>query len=366
MHTVTAMRRVAFRLTRTAALLGAALALGLCAQAAGSEIIYDNTRSGPEHYDSTQEFGEQIWLAGAARRLTDFAFVYFAENPAPDDDFVVRIYAQVPAGADQGPRWVPGKLLFEGSPSKLRPSYVTVRLSGLSLDVPDSITWTVAFRTAGGAGLVHANPPSVGANPNDLWVNEGAPDSPRWKLTVRDGSDGKPVGNFEAQFTADPSPGLTILTQPASQTARRGEDVLLAATVAGDAPISYQWRFQDAHLPSETNAVLRLTKVLDTQAGAYTVWATNRVGKVRSEVAVLSVRPPVPPRLFVPAPLTDGDIRLAFAGEDGQRYALDTSADLGTWEEVAVVTTSTGVGSYVHTQAARASAAFYRLRSLTD
>jgi len=83
----------------------------------------------------------------------------------------------------------------------------------------------------------------------------------------------------------------TITKQPANQTASLFVDATFRVLAAGDAPLSYQWRFHDADLVAMTNATLILTNVQRAEAGSYAVVVTNFSGSVTSQVATLTITP---------------------------------------------------------------------------
>ncbi len=83
----------------------------------------------------------------------------------------------------------------------------------------------------------------------------------------------------------------TITTQPTNQTASLFADTAFRVIAAGDAPLSYQWRFNDADLTGKTNATLTITNVQRTNAGNYSVIVTNISGSVTSKVATLTITP---------------------------------------------------------------------------
>ena len=81
----------------------------------------------------------------------------------------------------------------------------------------------------------------------------------------------------------------TITSQPKNQTAGLFADAAFRVVAAGDAPLSYQWRFNDADLTGKTNATLTITNVQRTNAGNYSVIVTNISGSVTSQVASVRV-----------------------------------------------------------------------------
>jgi hypothetical protein len=84
----------------------------------------------------------------------------------------------------------------------------------------------------------------------------------------------------------------SIPVQPASQSVVLGSNVTLLVTADGTAPLNYQWKFNGATIPNATNLALALAKVVDSQAGLYSVTVTNAAGTVSSTNAILMVTDP--------------------------------------------------------------------------
>src|SRR5207244_3483456 len=90
---------------------------------------------------------------------------------------------------------------------------------------------------------------------------------------------------------------LTVLTppklirQPANKTASLFADATFRVTANGDAPLSYQWRFNDGDLIGMTNTALTVTNVQRANAGNYSVVVTNLSGSLTSQVATLTITP---------------------------------------------------------------------------
>ena len=83
--------------------------------------------------------------------------------------------------------------------------------------------------------------------------------------------------------------------QPQSRSVFCGDTVTLQPVVEGPAPLSYQWQFAGTNLPGATNPTLTLTNVTSSNAGEYTVVASNLNGSATSPAAVLTVmgQPPL-------------------------------------------------------------------------
>ena len=83
-----------------------------------------------------------------------------------------------------------------------------------------------------------------------------------------------------------------ITQQPVNVTTNAGGNAMFSVTVSTNStlPLSYQWWFNTNNiLAGATNAVLMLTNVQTTNAGAYSVVVTNLAGSVTSSNGVLTV-----------------------------------------------------------------------------
>ncbi|MBI5384184.1 MAG: immunoglobulin domain-containing protein [Verrucomicrobia bacterium] len=97
-----------------------------------------------------------------------------------------------------------------------------------------------------------------------------------------------------------------ILTQPLNQNVVQGRKVIFKVSTSGSHPFAYQWRFNGVTIPGATNAVLSLSQVQPSSAGAYSVAISNPFGAVTSAVATLTVATPQPaiPRITAFSPRT--------------------------------------------------------------
>jgi hypothetical protein len=94
---------------------------------------------------------------------------------------------------------------------------------------------------------------------------------------------------------------------PLSQTVSAGSAASFSPQVAGATPLNYQWKFNGANLGA-TNLALSFASADYTNAGPYTLGATNSYGGVLSPAATLTVMPP--------ASVTNLTYRLSPAGAD--------------------------------------------------
>jgi hypothetical protein len=147
----------------------------------------------------------------------------------------------------------------------------------------------------------------------------------------------------------------TITKPPQTQTAESGSTFRFHVLADGAPPLNYQWFFDTTNaLGSGTNRFLDLPNVRPSQAGTYTVVATNHFGSVTSAPAVLSVIPPVP-RSVVPA--------INLTGKVGGRLALSYANTLGpgaNWQSLDVVALGSTSQIYLDLSAPLPPERFYR------
>ncbi|HEV8543325.1 MAG TPA: PEP-CTERM sorting domain-containing protein [Verrucomicrobiae bacterium] len=191
-----------------------------------ADIIYDNSQNylGFVTKEQNTEIGDYVNFAGTARTLTDWQFEYFV-TPGANVSFQASIYA------NDGAKGMPGTLLYTsgGTAIPLSTGFNHVDISGLSLTVPDSVSWTVKFSgaTAGQeAGLLFYNPPSTGTsptfNPTTQTIDSGAVAGHQdftvynpgtgFELVNHNSTLGNNVSdNLAVRFTAVPEPSTWAL-----------------------------------------------------------------------------------------------------------------------------------------------------------
>ncbi|HEY2952195.1 MAG TPA: immunoglobulin domain-containing protein, partial [Verrucomicrobiae bacterium] len=73
-----------------------------------------------------------------------------------------------------------------------------------------------------------------------------------------------------------------IVAPPASLTVTQGASAVFTVSAAGDAPLTFQWRFNGNLLAAATNAALTIPNAQPANAGSYTVQVSNGLGTVTS------------------------------------------------------------------------------------
>ncbi|MCX6860797.1 MAG: hypothetical protein NTX70_11320 [Verrucomicrobia bacterium] len=188
------------------------------------------------YYMFGRQYGDDISLAGGGRIVTQFTFLYFGNIPTnliSAGEWRIRFYKN--DGALEYPNipstQKPKSLIWESGVYPVQPGYQETTLAVPQVTVPDRFTWTVEFfnlpqDSNNGAGLVLANPPTIGAKlPGntspvigsyaDFWMLEEADIEDSWSLQLFSTNPNVgPQGNFFAQVvTVAVSEGSTLVFQ---------------------------------------------------------------------------------------------------------------------------------------------------------
>ncbi len=197
----------------------------------------------------------------------------------------------------------------------------------------DPFNWAVATPTPG-AAWSPGTPPVITDQPSDRTIEPGtnlvltlaaigtAPLRYQWRfantniLTATNAtyslSNAQPKHSGSYSATVINSGGIATATnfsvlvlqlpritgQPTNQAVIAGTNVTISIQVSSSFPPTFQWRFNGTNLPGATGAMLSLTNVQASQAGAYSVVISNRAGVVTSGSATITVL--VPPSFRYP------------------------------------------------------------------
>ncbi len=176
------------------------------------------------------------------------------------------------------------------------PSIVTQPQSQTVLPGQD----TTFIVEAGGAAPLsyqwyfNTNTPIVNASgPTLTLTNISAGQAGTYSVTI-----GNFVGSIDsanALLTVNTNPvAPSFTTEPSSQIILAGGVATFTATVAGSAPISYQWYVNGTPIAGQTSPTLTLAGVQSSDEGSYTLVASNSVNTATSTAAVLTVTPNIP------------------------------------------------------------------------
>jgi hypothetical protein len=179
----------------------------LSSPAVWAELVYQNSREYSTNFVAYAfEYGDEITLAGSARTVTTFQFECFGDFASQG---VANVRLRLFANDGPGRFPSPGTLLYQSEQLGISAGFNTLSVSGLSVTVPNTLTWTVVFgglTMNGGdqAGLVLYGNPTVGTSYNDYWQKSGS----QWELYRFPG--GKPVADFAARVYAAPDPPVSF------------------------------------------------------------------------------------------------------------------------------------------------------------
>jgi plastocyanin len=95
-----------------------------------------------------------------------------------------------------------------------------------------------------------------------------------------------------------------FVVQPASQTVTAGSSVTFSAAASGSPTPTYQWWKNGRRISGATSASYTIANVTTSNAGTYTVVATNSFGSATSKGAVLTVTTNAPQFIVQPAAWT--------------------------------------------------------------
>ncbi|MFM9090730.1 MAG: immunoglobulin domain-containing protein, partial [Verrucomicrobiota bacterium] len=148
---------------------------------------------------------------------------------------------------------------------------------------------------------------------------------------------------------ADTAPVIT--NSPVSQTVFAGAAVTFSGSATGSPAPTYQWLKDGTPLAGATANTLTLAAAALSDAGTYSVTATNSVGSVTSAPAVLTVNPPLTAPVFTLQPVSQnvtegGSVAFTTAAsgnpaptfqwyQDGNAIAGATAASYGITNAVA-------------------------------
>ena len=117
------------------------------------------------------------------------------------------------------------------------------------------------------------------------------------QVSAPEGTSGETILEIiEADSLRDTTQRPGFVLMPASQDVPAGSSVTLSSLASGAPAPAYQWQKDGAPINGATAASYTLSNFQDSQAGAYTVVATNSAGSATSLPAILAVGSGVAPR----------------------------------------------------------------------
>jgi hypothetical protein len=153
---------------------------------------------------------------------------------------------------------------------------------------------------------------------------------------IRLAGDSSSETNFQLALIADFNP--LILKQPVSRTVFSNQCALFYVITSRTFPLgnTYQWFFNGNPIAGETAPMLSLTNVNGTMAGNYSVIVSNvPYGYTISQPATLTVSQSNVPVSLAATGIISNSLAFNLAGESGRFYRIQTSTNLGGWQNAA-------------------------------
>ncbi|HTB84409.1 MAG TPA: GH25 family lysozyme [Candidatus Sulfotelmatobacter sp.] len=150
------------------------------------------------------------------------------------------------------------------------------------------------------------------------------------------------VDNVRVEQPAAP-PQFTL--QPIAQTVTLGTNVTFTAATTGLPAANYQWQFNSTNILGATNSSYALAFVAQTNAGNYSVIATNIAGSVTSTNAALALVSPDAAQ-FTSISLQGGALQVGFGGDPYWTYTVEVSTNLTDWSALTNMVSTNGVFNF--------------------
>jgi GH25 family lysozyme M1 (1,4-beta-N-acetylmuramidase) len=152
-----------------------------------------------------------------------------------------------------------------------------------------------------------------------------------------------------------------ITTNPLPQLVKLGTNVTFTAAASGLPAPNFQWQFNGTNISGMTNSTFTIAQVAVTNAGNYSVVATNIAGAVVSSNALLSLLPPAPAQFQSLAMQSNGSVQINFTGDAYWTYTIETSSNLVDWNTLTNLTSTNGAFQLTDSPTNRTQL-FYRAR----
>jgi uncharacterized repeat protein (TIGR03803 family) len=193
-------------------------------------------------------------------------------------------------------------------------------------------------------------------------------------LTLRGGAGSRPnsptgVGTVFRLVIGNP-PQITFPAYPQEYPVEQyiGATLNLSVTATGAAPLGYQWAKNDVtltdggHISGSSTSVLTLSPVFGSDAGAYSVVATNPIGTALGGYFFFYALQPSKPNLTNGAVSSQGTFNFTFTGTSNISYHVWASTDLFDWLPLGLATqTVAGTYGFCDTTATNYHTRFYEL-----
>jgi hypothetical protein len=133
------------------------------------------------------------------------------------------------------------------------------------------------------APVVAKNSSSTLRTKNPAQVTSSAP-------VVAENAAGSVIGSGTLRTTKSATSAPAFTVQPMSQSTPVGSSVTFTAAASGLPTPTYQWKKNGVNIAGATSASYTISSVKSSDAGTYTVVATNSLGRVMSARAALKIK----------------------------------------------------------------------------
>jgi hypothetical protein len=151
-----------------------------------------------------------------------------------------------------------------------------------------------------------------------------------------------------------------ITAQPRGGFAAIGSRVTLSGSATGDAPLTYQWRFNGNNLAGATEPTLILDPAQAADSGLYLLAVTNHAGGAWSDPAVLTVLEA--PALLTPGFTEDGELVSWLVGPTNHTYAIEATTNLADWVELGTLRHTNATTPFLDPTSPATPTRYYRAR----
>jgi hypothetical protein len=148
--------------------------------------------------------------------------------------------------------------------------------------------------------------------------------------------------------------------QPVAQTVKLGTNVTFTAAASGLPAPNFQWQFNGTNIFGATNSTYALAFVAATNAGNYSVVASNFLASVTSTNAALAFIAPNAAQ-FTAISAVGSALQISFTGDAYWPYTIEASTNLTSWSAFTNLTSANGQFSFTINSAARIQQ-FFRAR----
>ena len=180
-------------------------------------------------------------------------------------------------------------------------------------------------------------------------------------VTVNNGSKSNNIVTQKFTVTILPQNIVkpVILNKLTNNVVVAGQTATFNVIATGTGPLKYQWKFNGAALPAQTNSTVTLKNVTTNQTGAYSANVSNAAGSVDSASASLIVYSSAAATLTSAAG-ANGQFTFDVSGVPGCSYIVQASTNLVDWENVQ---TNTAPCTFTDTDISKYSQRYYRVVS---